>query len=87
MGRRDRAQGARPGGRVTLEVAESIWGPEAVARAIAEPAPAVVDAALVRDIRAKADPPGLLRSWALALPWPRFCAVVLVVSGSWAGEP
>jgi hypothetical protein len=38
---------------------------------------------LAQDIetRAKSLPPGAFRAWTLTQPWPRFCAIVRIVSG------
>jgi len=62
--------------------ARALWGSEAVAAALAEPAPEPVSAALAAEVERRADPPGAFRAWSLAQPWPRFCSVVLIVSGA-----
>ena len=54
-----------------------------VALALTGTSPDPVTPELVAEIGRRADPPGAFRAWALAQPWPRFCAVVLVVSGEW----
>jgi len=66
---------------MSRSTAEGIWGPEAVALALEEPYPEPVTLELAREVSARADPPGAFRAWALTLPWPRFCAVVRLVSG------
>jgi len=66
---------------MTLDTAEAIWGAEAMRKALDEPNPDPVSAELAAEIRRRADPPGVLRAWALTLPWPRFCTVVRIVSG------
>ncbi len=38
-------------------------------------------AELADEVEARADPPGALRAWALSQPWPRFCAIVRIISG------
>jgi hypothetical protein len=67
---------------VTRETANEVWGPDAVARALAEPTPDPITDELVRAIKGRTDPPGAFREWALAQPWPRFCAIVRIVSGA-----
>jgi hypothetical protein len=67
---------------MTLTTAEALWGAEAVKLALEEPDPAPVTEELLTEIRARADPPGAFRAWALAQSWPRFCAIVRVVSGT-----
>lgn len=71
---------------MTRITAEKIWGAEAVNLALAEPAPAPIDEALLSAIEKHSDPPGAFRAWALSQPWPRFCAIVHVVSGSIDGK-
>lgn len=66
---------------MSLPTAVQIWGAEAVARALAEEAPAEMTEELARQVAQRADPPGAFRAWALALPWPTFCAVVRIVAG------
>lgn len=61
--------------------AAALFGQEAVARASVWPDPAPVDLELVKQVKARAGRPGLLRSWALAQPWPVFCAVVRLIRG------
>lgn len=38
---------------------------------------------LAREVsrRAKSLPPGAFRAWSLTQPWPKFCAIVRIVSG------
>jgi anti-sigma factor RsiW len=71
---------------LTRWTADQLWGPEAVQKALAEPSPDPVTAELVREAQAYVDSPGALRSWALAQPWPRFCAVVRIISGTILSE-
>jgi hypothetical protein len=71
---------------VTRETAASVWGEEAVEHALAEPSPAPVTAELAAEVRQRAAPPGAFRAWSLAQPWPRFCAVVRIVSGAYREE-
>jgi len=67
---------------MSRETADAIWGAEAVAVALREPASDEVTAELSAEIRRRADPPGAFRAWSLAQPWPRFCAIVRIVSGA-----
>ena len=68
---------------MTRETADEFWGAEAVELALADTAPDPVTQDLARDIveRVKTLPPGAFRAWALAQPWPKFCAIVRIVSG------
>lgn len=59
-----------------------LWGAGAVAAALEEPEHELVSAELVSEVHRRADPPGAFRAWSLTLPWPRFCAVVRLVSGA-----
>lgn len=68
---------------MTRALADDLWGEAAVARALAESEPDAVTADLAAAVRAHLASPGALRAWALAQPWPRFCAVVHVVSGAY----
>lgn len=65
---------------IDRETADTIWGAEAVSKALAEPRPAPITADLTHEIQQHADPPGAFRAWALAQPWPRFCAIVRIVT-------
>lgn len=67
---------------MSRETADTIWGAEAVDLALKEPNPDEVTTELVDDVLARIDPPGAFRAWALAQPWPRFCAIVRMVSGA-----
>ncbi len=71
---------------MTRETADAVWGPEAVDHALADPDPDTITDELAAEIQRRADPPGAFRAWALAQPWPRFCAVVRVVSGAYREE-
>lgn len=66
---------------MTLATAHALWGREAVSRALAEPGHDPATAELAREVKARADPPGAFRAWALAQPWPKFCAIVRIVAG------
>lgn len=67
---------------MTREDAVLLWGGEAVAAALAA-RPEPTTPALVADVRdhARAMTDREFSRWALALPWPRFCAVVHLVAG------
>jgi hypothetical protein len=68
---------------MTRESADQLWGPDAVARALADEHPDPVTRELAQEIQRRAElPPGAFRAWALAQPWPRFCAIVRIVSGA-----
>ncbi len=67
---------------MSLQTARDLWGPEVVKLALAEAEPASVTSELAAEIHRRANPPGAFRAWALALPWPMFCAVVRVVGGT-----
>ncbi|CAN5341284.1 hypothetical protein BH09MYX1_BH09MYX1_62190 [soil metagenome] len=67
---------------MSRETADLIWGAEAVDLALKEPEPEEVTRELAAEIQARAEPLGAFRAWALAQPWPRFCAIVRVVSGA-----
>ena len=62
-------------------IADELFGAEAVDKALAQPSPDEVTRELAAEIRRRSNPPGAFRAWALAQPWPRFCAVVRVVAG------
>ncbi|MCC6648653.1 MAG: hypothetical protein IT374_24205 [Polyangiaceae bacterium] len=66
---------------MTMRTAHYLWGEEAVAVALAEPDPDPVTDELLKAIKARKDPPGAFRAWALAQSWPRFCTIVRIVSG------
>lgn len=68
---------------MTREAADGLWGAEAVEHALADPAPEPITLELARElqVRAKRLPPGAFRAWTLTQPWPRFCAIVRIVSG------
>jgi hypothetical protein len=68
------------------ETADAMFGPDAVRRALAEPAPDPLTSDLLDRIDHLKDPPGALRAWALMQPWPRFCVIVRVVSGAAAAD-
>ena len=67
---------------MTRETADELWGRNAVEHALAHDAPEPITEALTQDIARHAQHSrGAFRAWALAQPWPRFCAIVRVVSG------
>lgn len=66
--------------------ADTIWGSEAVDLALKEANPDALTATLVDEIVSRIDPPGAFRAWSLEQPWPRFCAIVRVVSGALIDE-
>ncbi|WP_437961347.1 helix-turn-helix transcriptional regulator [Sorangium sp. So ce119] len=66
---------------MSFSIACKIWGSAAVRHALAEPNPDPATRELCQKILKHADPPGAFRAWALAQPWPRFCAIVRIVSG------
>lgn len=68
---------------MTRETADELWGPDAVEHALRAEHPDPVTAELAREIqRHTKHSPGYFRSWALAQPWPKFCAIVRIVSGA-----
>jgi hypothetical protein len=67
---------------MSLEAAEALWGAEAVRLALRDAGAEETTAELATEIGQRADPPGAFRAWALAQPWPRFCAIVRVVAGT-----
>ncbi len=66
---------------MSMRTAHLLWGEDAVALALAEPEPDEVTDELLKAIKARKDPPGAFRAWALAQSWPRFCTIVRIVSG------
>jgi len=73
---------------MTREAADELWGGEAVELALADPAPEELTDELLEEFTKRADnmSPGAFRSWALAQPWPRFCLIVRIVSGTMRQE-
>jgi hypothetical protein len=67
---------------MSRETADAFWGREAVELALAEAQPGDVTPELLDEVATHADPPGAFRAWALAQPWPRFCAIVRIVAGA-----
>lgn len=69
---------------MTREDADALWGHDAVARALRDQDPAPVTRQLAQEIMRRSHDlsAGAFRSWALAQPWPKFCAIVAIVSGS-----
>ena len=67
----------------TMEAAEGLWDRELVTRALAYARPDPLTSDLVDLVRARlADLTDReFSAWASALPWPRFCTVVHVVTG------
>ena len=68
---------------MTRETADTLWGAEAVAHALGYELPDPITDELAKEIglRAKQLPPGAFRAWSLTQPWPKFCAIVRIVSG------
>ena len=68
---------------MTRETADAFWGSDAVDHALAYAEPDPITEELAREIgrRARTLPPGAFRAWTLTQPWPKFCAIVRVVSG------
>ena len=68
---------------MTRESADELWGDEAVEHALRYEHPDPITIELAREIERRAEklPPGAFRAWALTQPWPRFCAIVRIVSG------
>jgi hypothetical protein len=68
---------------VTRETADAFWGPEVVDLALREAQPDPVTRELAQEIGRRIGklPPGAFRAWTLTQPWPRFCAIVRIVSG------
>ena len=68
---------------MTRESADELWGDEAVDHALRYEQPDPITIELAREIERRAArlPPGAFRAWSLTQPWPRFCAIVRIVSG------
>ena len=66
------------------ETVIALFGEQVVDKALAESDPAPLSPELLRVLQRAVDTmgPGALRSWALALPWPEFAAVIAVLSGA-----
>lgn len=71
---------------MSIEDAEALFGGDAVRRALASGEVDPVDAELTHEVERRAVSPGAFRAWALAQPWPRFCAIVRIASGVAARE-
>jgi hypothetical protein len=69
---------------VTRDDAYEFWGADAVERALREEHPDPVTKELALEIQKKGESlsPGAFRAWALAQPWPKFCAIITIVSGA-----
>lgn len=69
---------------MTRETADSYWGKDAVAHALVFETPDRITRELTADVekRSASLPPGAFAAWALAQRWPRFCAIVWIVSGA-----
>ncbi len=67
----------------TPETATALWGRDTVTRALAYAQPDPVTPELVDDVKVHADEltDAEFSTWALALPWPRFCTVVRLAAG------
>lgn len=68
---------------MTREDAYEFWGADAVERALREEHADPITAELAQEIQRKGEAlsPGAFRAWALAQPWPKFCAIIAVVAG------
>ena len=68
---------------MTRDTADAFWGPDAVDHALRYEEHDPITAELAREVsrRARALPAGAFRAWTLTQPWPKFCAIVRVVSG------
>jgi anti-sigma factor RsiW len=71
---------------MSMATASAIWGADVVRLALDDIDHGPITAELATEVKRRADPPGAFRSWALALPWPTFCAVVRIVSGAVRAE-
>ncbi len=73
---------------MTRETADALWGPDAVEHALRDPNPEPLSRKLTQELqrRAQSLPPGAFRAWSLTQPWPRFCTIVAIVSGSLRDE-
>jgi len=73
---------------MTRENADELWGGEAVDLALADPDPEELTDELLQEFTKRANtlPPGAFRAWALTQPWPRFCLIVRIVSGTMRQE-
>lgn len=71
---------------MSMQTVETMFGEDAVKRALDEPDYADIDQELLDRIEVATNKagPGYLRSWALAQPWPVFCSIVRVLSGEHA---
>ncbi len=67
----------------TGETAVALWGEGVVALALDDTSPEPMTAALARTVAdaSRANDDTGFAAWALALPWPRFCAVVRLCAG------
>jgi hypothetical protein len=68
---------------VTRDTADAFWGPDAVEHALRHEEPDPITDDLLAEVgrRARRLPPGAFRAWSLTQPWPKFCAIVRIVSG------
>lgn len=68
---------------MTRETADALWGPDAVEHALKYEEPDAITDELASEIERRAGklPAGAFRAWTLTQPWPRFCAIVRIVSG------
>jgi len=69
---------------MTRENADHLWGSDAVEHALRYEQPERITRKLTQEVgrRSETLPPGAFRAWALTQPWPRFCAIVWIVSGA-----
>ena len=67
---------------MTLKTAKALWGADVVARALAEEGESLSPALVgLVDRQARDSTDREFARWALELDWPRFVAVVRIVSG------
>ena len=68
---------------MTRDTANAFWGADAVEHALRydEHDPITDDLLAEVGRRARSLPSGAFRAWSLTQPWPKFCAIVRIVSG------
>jgi hypothetical protein len=68
---------------MTRETADEFWGGEVVDLALRDERPDPITRELAQEIGRRFEklPPGAFRAWTLTQPWPKFCAIVRIISG------
>jgi hypothetical protein len=68
---------------VSILHAYALWGEAVVRNALHEPAPEATSVQLAQEVerRIGTSDTAAFATWALSLPWPRFCAVVRIAVG------